>query len=102
MKRSPSQMNADDYAALTAYTAQFRGDTWREVALMAHEGKTYHVTPEGVEFSRNKRDGFTPLGKSNTVRVIDVNTDGRILTEIVGRETWGVWLRAEYLIEVTE
>lgn len=93
-------MNADDFAAIAAYTAQFCGDTWREVAMMEYEDKTYHVTPEGFEFSRDRRDGFTPLGRSNVVRVIDVNADGRVLTEIVGRETWGVWLRPEHLVEV--
>ena len=92
-------MNANDYAALSAYTGHFRGDTWSEVVLLAYEGKTYHVTPEGVEFSRDKRDRFTPLGKSDTVRVIGVREDGRLLTETVGREVWAVWLRPEHLVE---
>lgn len=30
-------MNADEYDAIAAYTAQFRGETWREVVMMEYE-----------------------------------------------------------------
>lgn len=36
-------MSADDFAALAAYTAQFRGETVEGTALSAHQAKQYII-----------------------------------------------------------
>lgn len=72
-------MNADDYAALTAYTAQFRGDDYSDVEV----GEVYFMTQELHEFMTSRYD-MVQTDEHGFVRVTSLFNDDI------------VWVKGEY------
>lgn len=98
-------MNVDDFAALAAYTAQFRGETVEETALAEYEGKRYRVTAELEDLLRGRaNDRWTWATQGTPCQVVGVYSDGRVrIAECKALARWEVGnVPPDLLVEVME